>query len=157
MLVDDQQLKMRYLTVNFIGLALIGSVFIYAVAVEVLKRALAPFPGFAALTPAQVQMLKYFFVALAIADFFLIRFMQKILGSRSVQHLFGAAIGTFALSESVAVFGLVLFLLAGNAMDFYLFMFLSLFYFWFFFPKYQDWENQLGARLSPVTKEASER
>jgi hypothetical protein len=156
-LLDEQQLKRRYLTVNFNGLALIGSVFIYAVAVEVLKRALAPFAGFAALTPAQAQMLKYVFIALAIADFFLIKFMQKILGSRSIHQLFGAAIGTFAVSESVAVFGLVLFLLAGNAMDFYLFMFLSLFYFWFFFPKYQDWENQLGAQPSPVTKEASER
>ena len=28
-------------------------------------------------------------------------------------------------------------------MDFYTFMFLSLFYFWLFFPKYQDWEDRL--------------
>lgn len=152
--MDDQQLKMRYLTVNFIGLALIGSVFIYAVVVEVLKRVLAPFPGFTTLTPAQVQMLKYLFVALAIANFFLIKFIQKILGSRSVQQLVQAAIITFALSESVAVFGLVLFLLAGNAMNFYLFMFLSLFYFWFFFPKYQNWEAQLRAQPSHGPKEA---
>ncbi len=148
---------MRYLTVNFIGLALIGSVFIYAVVVEVLKRAFAPFAGFAALTPAQVQMLKYIFIALAIADFFLIKFIQKILGARSIQQLVQAAIITFALSESVAVFGLVLFLLAGRAQDFYLFMFLSVFYFWFFFPKYQNWEDQLRAQPSPVAKEASER
>jgi F0F1-type ATP synthase membrane subunit c/vacuolar-type H+-ATPase subunit K len=153
--VDDQQLKRRYLTVNFIGLALIGSVFIYAVVVEVLKPALAPFAGFAALTPDQVQMLKYVFVALAIADFFLIKFMQKILGSRSVQQLVQAAIITFALSESVAVFGLVLFLLAGRAQDFYLFMFLSVFYFWFFFPKYQNWEDQLGAQPSSGTQRGS--
>lgn len=155
--MDDQQLKMRYLTVNFIGLALIGSVFIYAVVVEILKRVFAPFSGFAALTPAQVQMLKYVFVALAIADFFLIKFMQKIVGARSIQQLVQAAIITFALSESVAVFGLVLFLLGGNAMDFYLFMFLSVFYFWFFFPKYQNWEDQLRAQSSPVAQQASER
>ena len=141
--MDNQQLKMRYLTVNFIGLAMIGSVFIYAVVVEVLKRTQAPFSGFADLTPAQVQMLKYIFVALAIATFFLIKFMQKILASGSVERLFQAAVVTFALSESVAIFGLVLFLLSGNAMDFYLFMFLSLFYFWFFYPKYQDWEARL--------------
>jgi hypothetical protein len=54
-----------------------------------------------------------------------------------------AAIITFSLCEAVALLGLVLFLLAGNAMDFYTFMFLSLFYFWFFFPKYQDWEERL--------------
>lgn len=142
-------MKMRYLSVNFIGLALIGSVLIYAVVVEVLKRTLAPFPGFAELTPAQVQMLKYLFIALAIGHFFLIRFMQKILATGSVERLFQTAVVTFALSESVAIFGLVLFLLAGSAMDFYLFMFLSLFYFWFFYPKYQDWETQLRAQPSP--------
>jgi hypothetical protein len=153
--LDDQQLKMRYLTVNFIGLALIGSVFIYAVVVEVLKRALAPFPGFTTLTPAQVQMLKYIFVALAIATFFIIKFIQKILGARSIEQLVQAAIITFILSESIAVFGLVLFLLAGKRLDFYLFMFLSLFYFWFFFPKYQDWEAQLRAQPSPGTQRGS--
>ncbi len=150
--MNPTQLKTRYLTVNFIGLALIGSVFIYAVVVEVLKRALAPFSGLADLTPGQGQMLKYIFVALAIGHFFLIKFMQKILATGSVERLFQAAVVTFALSEAVAIFGLVLFLLAGNAMDFYLFMFLSLFYFWFFFPKYQDWEAQLGAPSSPGTE-----
>ncbi len=142
--MHDTQLKMRYFTVNLIGLAMIGSVFLYAVVVEVLKRTLSPFAGFADLGPTQVQMLKYLFVALALGTFFLIKFIQKILGARSVQQLLVAAIVTFALSEAVSVFGLVLFLLAGNPTDFYLFMFLSLFYFWFFFPKYKDWETQLG-------------
>ena len=151
--MDDAQLKLRYLKVNFVGLALIGSVFIYAVVVEVLKRVLAPFPGFAALNPTQAQMLKYLFIALAFADFFLIKFIQRILGARTVDQLAQAAIVTFALCEAVALFGLVLFLLAGNAMDFYTFMFLSLFYFWFFFPRYQDWETQLGTPTARGTKE----
>jgi hypothetical protein len=132
--MDDQQLKIQYLRVNFIGLAMIGSVFLYAGVVEVLKRTLAPFTGFAALSAAQALTLKYVFVALAIGDFFLIKFVQKILGARSVAQLMQAAIVTFALSEAVAVLGLVLFLMAGHAMDFYTFMFLSLFYFWFFSP-----------------------
>jgi hypothetical protein len=144
--LDDQQLKIRYLRTNFIGLALIGSVFLYAGVVEILKRTMAPFAGLAALPAAQVLTLKYIFVAMAIGDFFLIKFVQKILGARSVQQLIQAAIITFALSEAVAILGLVLFLLAGHAMDFYTFMFLSLFYFWFFFPKYQDWEDRLGVQ-----------
>jgi F0F1-type ATP synthase membrane subunit c/vacuolar-type H+-ATPase subunit K len=151
--VNDQQLKTRYLTANFVGLAMIGSVFIYLVVVEVLKRTLAPFAGVADFTPAQVQMLKYIFVALAIGHFFLIKFMQKILAAGTVEGLFRAAVVTFALSESVAIFGLVLFLLNGNAMDFYLFMFLSLFYFWFFYPKYQDWEAQVQAQPSAGSPE----
>ncbi len=142
--MDNASLKIRYLKVNFVGLGLIGSVFLYAVVVEVLKRALAPFPGLAGLTPAQAQMVKYVLVAVAFADFFLIKFIQKILGAGSVKQLVQAAIVTFALCEAVALFGLALFLLAGNAMDFYTFMFLSLFYFWLFFPKYPDWEAQLG-------------
>jgi hypothetical protein len=144
--LDDQQLKIRYLRTNFIGLALIGSVFLCAGVVEILKRTMAPFAGFATIPPAQVLTLKYIFVAMAIGDFFLIKFVQKILGARSVQQLIQAAIFTFALSEAVAILGLVLFLLAGRAMDFYTFMFLSLFYFWLFFPKYQDWEDRLGVQ-----------
>jgi F0F1-type ATP synthase membrane subunit c/vacuolar-type H+-ATPase subunit K len=145
--LDDAKLKIQYLKANFIGLAMIGSVFLYAGVVEVLKRTMAPFVGFATtMIPAQVLTLKYVFVALGIGDFFLIKFMQKILGARSVAQLMSAAIVTFALSEAVAIFGLVLFLLAGQATDFYTFMFLSLFYFWFFFPKYKDWEAQLAAQ-----------
>jgi F0F1-type ATP synthase membrane subunit c/vacuolar-type H+-ATPase subunit K len=141
--MDDQRLKIHYLRTNFIGLALIGSVFLYAGVVEILKRTLAPFAGFAGLPVTQVLTLKYVFVALAIGDFFLIKLVQKILGAGTVAQLMQAAIVTFALSEAVAVLGLVLFLLAGHAMDFYTFMFLSLFYFWFFFPKYRDWEKAL--------------
>jgi len=142
--MDDQQLKIHYLRTNFIGLALIGSVFLYAGVVEVLKRTLAPFAGFAGLPVAQAMTLKYVFVALAIGTFFLIKIMQKILGAPSFQRLMVAAIVTFALSEAVALLGLVLFLMNGRAMDFYTFMFLSLFYFWLFFPKYQEWEDRLG-------------
>jgi F0F1-type ATP synthase membrane subunit c/vacuolar-type H+-ATPase subunit K len=154
--LDTQQLKTRYLTANFIGLVMIGSVFIYLVVVEVLKRTMAPFSGFAAISPGQAQTLKYFFVALAIGHFFLIKFVHKILAANTVERLFKAAVVTFALSEAVAIFGLVLFLLTGNALDFYLFMFLSLFYFWFFFPKYQDWEAQLQAPSPPGAQESSQ-
>ena len=150
--MDEAQLKLRYLKVNFTGLAMIGSVFIYAVVVEVLKRALAPFAGLAALSPDQARMLKYLLVALAFANFFLIKFIQKIFGAPSVQQLVQAAIVTFALCEVVALFGLILFLLAGNAMDFYTFMFLSLFYFWLFFPKIKDWEDRLGTQAAKTGK-----
>lgn len=153
--MDDIQLKARYLTANFIGLALIGSVFLYAVVVQVLIWTLAPFSGFASLEPGQAQVLKYVFMALALGHFFLIKFMQKMLAAGTVARLFQAAVVTFALSEAVAVFGLVLFLLTGNSLDFYLFMFLSLFYFWFFYPKYQDWEAQMQAPPAARGREAS--
>jgi hypothetical protein len=150
--VDDAQLKLRYLKINFVGLGLIGSVLMYAAVVEVLKRVLAPFTGLAGLTPDQTQMVKYLLVALALGDFFLIKALPRILGARTVEQLAAAAIVTFALCEAVGLFGLILFLMGGNAMDFYTFMFLSLFYFWFFFPKYQDWATQLGVGAEPAPK-----
>jgi hypothetical protein len=39
----------------------------------------------------------------------------------------------------------VLFLLAGNSMDFYIFMVISLGFFTLFFPKYDQWEVQVRA------------
>jgi hypothetical protein len=147
---DLLELKKRYLAVNFIGLTMIASIFVYAAVVEVLKRTLAPFPGFASLDAAQLQILKYLFVALAFGHFIIIKVIRKLLASRGAPFLPQAAIITFALCESVGVMGLILFLLKGNPLDFYVFMLLSLFYFWLYFPKFRDWEAQLESQNSPV-------
>jgi len=138
-------LKARYLVVNFIGLAMIASVFVYAGVVELIKWQLAPFAGFATLAPQTVVYIKYAFLALAAAQFGIIKAVQKILPTRSADNLSQAAVITLALCETVAVLGLVLFLLAGNAVDFYIFMAISLGFFYFFFPKYEQWEQRLRA------------
>lgn len=138
-------LKARYLAINFIGLAMIASVFVYAGVVELIKWRMAPFAGFSTLAPGTVALVKYVFLALAAAQFVIIKALQKILPTRSVENLSMAAIITFALCESVGILGLVLFLLAGNAMDFYIFMVISLGFFYLFFPKYEQWEERLRA------------
>jgi hypothetical protein len=142
-------LKARYLAINFIGLAMIAAVFVYAGVVELLKWKFAPFAGFATLDPHTVTLIKYAFLALAAAQFGIIKAGLKILPSRSVENLSLTAILTFTLCESVAVLGLVLFLLAGNSMDFYIFMVISLGFFYLFFPKYEQWEERLRAGSSP--------
>ena len=134
-------LKKRYLAVNFIGLAMIGSVFIYLVVVEILQRALAPFAGFADLPESTENLLAYIFMFLALGNYFLIRFLPKKLIAQSPYNLPQAAIITFALCEAVAVFGLVLFLLTGKALDFYIFFAFSLLLFYVFFPKFETWER----------------
>ncbi|MDI6852166.1 MAG: hypothetical protein QME75_00995 [Deltaproteobacteria bacterium] len=134
-------LKKRYLAVNFIGLALIASVFAYLVVVEVLKRALAPFTGFADLPKSTANLLTYVFAFLSLGNYFLIRFVPQKLIEQSPRNLPQAAIITFALCEAVAVYGLVLFLLTGNSFDFYIFFAFSLFLFYIFFPKYDAWER----------------
>ena len=138
-------LKARYLAVNFIGLAMIAAVFVYAGVVEIIKWKLAPFAGFAKLDPETVALLKYAFLALAAAQFGVIKAVQKFLPARSVDNLSQAAVITFALCEAVAVLGLVLFLLAGQGLDFYIFMVISLGFFTLFFPKYDQWEQRVRA------------
>jgi F0F1-type ATP synthase membrane subunit c/vacuolar-type H+-ATPase subunit K len=144
-------LKARYLAVNFIGLAMIASVFIYAGVVELIKWQLAPFAGFAKLDPRTVGLLKYAFLALAAAQYGIIKVVQKILPAKSVDNLPRADVISFALCESVAVLGLVLFLLAGNSMDFYIFMMISLGFFYLFFPKYEQWAQRVNA-AGPLEK-----
>jgi F0F1-type ATP synthase membrane subunit c/vacuolar-type H+-ATPase subunit K len=138
-------LKARYLVVNFIGLAMIAAVFVYAGVVEVIKWQMAPFAGFARLEPHTVSLLKYIFLALAAAQFGVIKAVQKILPTRSVENLSTTAIITFALCEAVAILGLMLFLLAGNSLDFYIFMVISLGFFTLLFPTYDQWEQRLRA------------
>jgi hypothetical protein len=137
-------LKTRYLAVNFIGLAMIASVFVYAGVVEWIKWQWAPFAGFFQLGPSQAALLKYIFLAFAAIQYGVIKFVQKIVPARSVDNLPQAAIITFALCESVAVLGLVLFLLGGQALDFYIFMLISLGFFYLFYPKYADWEKRVN-------------
>jgi hypothetical protein len=138
-------LKTRYLAVNFVGLAMIASVFVYAGVVEWIKWQWAPFAGFCRLEPGQARLLRYIFLALAGAQYGAIKLVQKIVPARSVDNLPQAAIITLALCESVAIFGLVLFLLAGKTLDFYIFMLISLSFFYLFYPKYDDWEKRVNA------------
>ena len=147
-------LKARYLAVNFIGLAMIAAVFVYAGVVELIKWKLAPFAGFAKLEPHTADLLKYVFMALAAVQFGIIKAVQKILPSRSVDNLSTTAVITFALCEAVAILGLVLFLLAGQGLDFYIFMVISLGFFTLFFPKYEQWEQRVRAADSSQRSDA---
>jgi hypothetical protein len=148
-------LKQRYLVINFIGLAMIGSVFLYAVIVEVFKRYYDPFTGFADLPPHIADMIKYVLLVVALVFFLLIRVMQNRLAAMSPRLLPSIAIMSFALCEAVAVFGLMLFLLTGNSLDFYLFFAVSLFLFYMYFPKYDQWERLMAARSGDAPEQSS--
>jgi hypothetical protein len=149
-------LKSRYLAVNFIGLAMIAAIFVYTGVVEVIKWQWAPFAGFAKLPGQTASLLKYIFLVVAAAQFVIIKVVQKIVPAQSLDNLPQAAIITFALCETVAIFGLVLFLLTGNALDFYVFMVISLGYFYLFFPKYEDWEQMVSA-AAPLKQEKKKK
>ena len=124
---------------------MIAAVFVYAGVVELIKWQLAPFAGFAKLDPQTVALLKYAFLALAAAQFGVIKAVQKILPAPSVEKLSLTAVITFALCEVVAVLGLGLFLLAGQGLDFYIFYGDILRFSPCFFPKYDQWEQRVRA------------
>jgi hypothetical protein len=145
-------LKARYLAVNFIGLAMIAVVFACAGGVEVIKWLWAPFTGFAKFPPQSAALLKYIFLALAAAQYVIIKVVQKIILAQSADNQPQAAIVTFALCETVAIFGLILFLLTGNGLDFYVFMVISLGFFYLFYPKYEQWEQRVSA-TAPLIKD----
>jgi hypothetical protein len=160
-------LKAAYGVAVSIGISLIASVLIYAIIVEMIKKQSAPFTGYAPI-PDVIDMLRYTLLGAVVAEFFLIRTVNnfflstkrvsqrtyklvsltaKILG---FSRLIAGAVIVYVLCESVAIYGLVLFLVQGNSYDFYLFLFISLFYFAIFFPKYGRWAAWIKEREKTV-------
>ena len=59
------------------------------------------------------------------------------------QRLISITIISFALSESIAIYGLVLFILAKQRQDLYLLAGLALILMLIFFPRFDDWKYRL--------------
>ena len=156
----NDDLRKAYRITAFIGLAMIASLVVYAVVAEVIKKQHAPFGGFSPM-PDVISTLRYVLLGVVAVEFFAIRFLNTLMlsgkapirsssmvspFSPGVQRLISASIVTFAMCESVAIYGLVLFLIQGNSSDFYLFLALSLFYFIIYFPRYGIWEEWVKER-----------
>jgi hypothetical protein len=105
--------------------------------------------------------MKFILLGISPAVFFVIRFVNKQVldaGGKQAKRLdrrpslaggtapgFGrlttAAVITYALCESPAIFGLVLYFLGRSASDFHLFLLISLFFFATSFPRFSQWEE----------------
>ena len=149
------ELKRGYRLAVIIAVSMIASLLAYGAVVEILKREYAPFEGFSPFP--EVEFLRYALFGIAIAEFFLIRFIRNLIlsqrvpvktassqgniSSPAIQRLYTETVITCALCESVAIYGLVLFLIAGSSADFYTFLVLSLIYFAVYFPRYDQWER----------------
>ena len=151
-------LQKAYKVTVVIGLVMIGTLVIYTGIVEFLKTKDSGFKEFGA-APDVVALLRYVLLGVTIVEFFAIQFVKKAMLSAGARvqtsvtgpmgpeaQLVSAAIVTFALCESVAVYGLVLFLLGRSTPDFYLFLLISVFYFGIFFPRYGAWEEWMQER-----------
>lgn len=130
---------------RMIGAAMIVSLLAYALVVQLIRINFAPFEGFSRFP--QWEVLRYALVGLAVADAILIRILKaRLLAARPAAappgvRLQTASIVTFALCEAVGLFGFVLFLIAGSALDFYFFLVLSLLLFGIHFPRWDQWEE----------------
>jgi F0F1-type ATP synthase membrane subunit c/vacuolar-type H+-ATPase subunit K len=144
--ISREALMQQFRTTNYIGLAMIGSVFLYAGLVMGINHGLIPMKIRPTLNSDVSTNIKYILLGISVLHYFIIKFFQKI-SMKAANRLPAASIIVFALSEAVGIYGLVLFLLTGNANDFFIFMAISLFYFFIFYPKYAEWERLLTPEL----------
>jgi F0F1-type ATP synthase membrane subunit c/vacuolar-type H+-ATPase subunit K len=155
---SDAELKKGYRQARIIGMAMVFSVLVYALIVEIMR--INPAFSREPLLPKGADSIKYIFLGLALIQFFLIKMIRRRFllrepgqatrlqtglqtGSVSIKvaRLLVTSIITYALCESIAVYGLVLFFVTKRPFDFYLFMGISLLYFAAYFPRYTQWEE----------------
>lgn len=152
------ELRQAFQRVVIIYAFLIASLFLYASVVELIKREFVPFDGFFPFP--QVDILRYILLALAIAYFVLTRYIKGyVLSATSpvktalyqskpfsepIQRLYLSSVIAGLMCAATAIYGLVLFLAAGNALDYYLFAALSLVLFAANFPRYTWWEQWIN-------------
>jgi F0F1-type ATP synthase membrane subunit c/vacuolar-type H+-ATPase subunit K len=148
------ELKNRYRKAVFIWMDMVFSIFLYAFVVEILKMN-SPFLRIA--SPLQEGGIPVFLLlGFAVMTFFLIKYIRnQIISDKlssnpadsksplspKITKLLRASLVSNAICETVAILGLILFVLTKNPFDFYVFMVLSLIYFAFSFPRYTQWEE----------------
>ena len=165
--MKTEDLRKQYLVLKIIGCAMIVSIFIYAGVTEWIRANNEPFTGFIKPVPP-MEILRSALIAFALVEFVLINVLKKLFRSGKLDAFLKASARgdsvafapfmsfsmiTFALSESICIFGLVLFLIAGSRMDFYIFFALSLVAYAINFPRFADMED--WARKSGLLEEVS--
>lgn len=138
--IPQGTLQQQFKTTNYIGLAMMATVFLYAIIVLGIDKGYLPYKAQPGTNIGTFTTIKYILLGLAILHYFIIKFFQKF-SLKSAAYLPPTAIITFALCEAVSIYGLVVFFLTGKSNDFFIFMCLSLLYFFLFYPKYADWEK----------------
>jgi len=161
---DDTNLRNAQKTALIISFAFIFSLVIYAVLVEFFLGNLDFGKGFSGL-----GYLRYFFMAAAALEVVLMIIIKnRILAGETkfiqrpdsktgspgpdenefINRLRSAHIISYALCESIAIYGLVLFILEKDKTLFYAFLGVSLFLMLVHFPKYDDWKSRIEDFLS---------
>lgn len=149
-----------------IGLAIMGASGLMAVLMELLRIASPSYrgiPGF-----EQLEILRYVLMAVAAGEVLLIRHfarmpfpvmeprpgIQSPLGDHppAILQLIIRHVILGALSFSVAVYGVMLFLIGLNPADLYGFLGLSLVLQWLHLPRVERWEESLREAAHPASR-----
>ncbi len=143
----QEELRRHSRSVSLVAAAIISSMVIYLVLVEVLRAVFKPFVGFAAI--ADIQPIRYVVFGAAIVVIILIRVLRPRLlretpleDPKTALHRFQrAALLTLVLGEIPAILGLGLFLVSGNNIDFYILLFASLLLVFMYLPRRGAWKE----------------
>jgi F0F1-type ATP synthase membrane subunit c/vacuolar-type H+-ATPase subunit K len=144
---DSVGLETAYRIAAIICGAMAASTVLYALVVAVISVSQAPFEGFA--PSPQPSILRTALWTLALVEAGLIGLVRRALLARSRsegaaaqgRRLITTAVVTAALAEVPAIFGLVLFMLAGLRGDFYALLALSLALQAVYFPRLDGWRE----------------
>ena len=156
MITDDTNLRAAHKRAVIIAAAFMGSLFIYAVITEFFLKDI-PVP----VEPSVYPYLRYLLVAVAAVEVIAMVILKNIILSGKIklkteskifstetkenefiQRLFTSVLITYALSESIALFGFILFVMGKNRTEFYAFLGIAFFLMMVNFPKYEDWESR---------------
>lgn len=153
-----EELKRCYRRAVWIWMGMGVSIFVYALLIEMMRRHPELMGKISPLSMTAANTLRYAFFFVTFAEFFLIGFIRDqtlfcnpIPETRAsapnvpnASRILNGSILAYALCETVAVYGVVLFFLTQNPFDFYLFLLISLIYFLFYFPRYDQWLQAMG-------------
>jgi hypothetical protein len=133
-----------------IAVAMLGSLVLYVLVVEILRATRTPIPG--ATDLSQLEALRYAFFLVAMASLVLARTVRTSFVTRQAgrpqptpQRLLTGTVLSLAYCEVSAVLGLLLFVLQGRVFSFYVFLGISLVGMILFFPRYGEWEDWVRA------------
>ncbi len=140
-----------------LNVAIIGTLIVYAIVIEIIRRQLAPFKGFGEIS--DISVVRYLFYGIVAVNVFVIRFLRNLILRKSsaddtqsiIQKLFRSAVITAALCEVPALLGFLLFLLAGSIRDFYQLAGLSFILVFLHFPMYGNWEAWIKNTNKSIT------
>lgn len=143
---EEIKLREAYNSVLRRTAAIIAGLFVLAALAEWVRSAYAPFNGLAS-HYEWIQGARNFLYLMAMFNILLIRYVimriyiapGHIDFRAVVERLSRSGVVSLLISGLPCVYGLVLFLMAGDLVDFYLLFGLSLIYCMIYFPRYKNW------------------